>query len=120
MGPVRTLSCHCMFSHWLTIVYPRYCHVVSHPEGFHSVSIGLLYNFFAWKLNQKTNEEGRKLRGTTKKSSLGTYWKLFRLAFERATNDKLDPKLNRNMHKVLGPLRPSKHLKLIISRSSGG
>jgi hypothetical protein len=51
-------------------------------------------------LNQKVGKGGRKKKGTKKKSSLGTDWKQFRLVYERATSEKLDPKLNRRMHKV--------------------
>ncbi|XP_044715341.1 uncharacterized protein HRG_10920 [Hirsutella rhossiliensis] len=69
-----------------------------------SSSLRLLYNFFDWSLNQKVGKDGRKRRGTRKSSSLSTYWKVFRLVFERATGDKLDPKLNRRMHKVLRDL----------------
>lgn len=65
-----------------------------------SDAMSLLYNFFDWSLNQKIGKDGRKKRGTKKSSSLGTYWKVFRLVYERATGDKLDPKLNRRMHKV--------------------
>ncbi|KAF1952281.1 hypothetical protein CC80DRAFT_518793 [Byssothecium circinans] len=36
--------------------------------------------------------------------SLGTYWKVFRLVYERATGVKLDGKMNRSMHKVLRKL----------------
>ncbi|KAF5131527.1 hypothetical protein E5D57_007882 [Metarhizium anisopliae] len=69
-----------------------------------SISIGILYKFFEWRLNQKAGKDGRRLRGTTKSSSLGTAWKVFRLVYERAIGTKLDPKLNRNMHKVLREL----------------
>ncbi|KID94307.1 C2H2 finger domain protein, partial [Metarhizium majus ARSEF 297] len=69
-----------------------------------SNALPLLYNFFDWLLNQKIGKNGRKKRGTRKSSSLGTYWKVFRLVYERATGNKLDPKLNRHMHKVLRDL----------------
>ncbi|XP_044715065.1 uncharacterized protein HRG_11333 [Hirsutella rhossiliensis] len=83
------------------------CWVVT-PKNVWSLSrvqlLRLLYNFFDWSLNQKVGKDGRKRRGTRKSSSLSTYWKVFRLVFERATGDKLDPKLNRRMHKVLRDL----------------
>lgn len=44
---------------------------------------------------------GRRMRGTKHKSSLGTYWKLYRLVYERATGDKIKGKMNRDVHKVL-------------------
>jgi hypothetical protein len=31
----------------------------------------------------------------------GTYWKLYRLVYERATDDKIKGQTNRGMHKVL-------------------
>ncbi|KAH8807062.1 C2H2 finger domain protein [Xylogone sp. PMI_703] len=78
---------------------------VSVPEAEHFKSlISLLYNFFDWRLNQRLNKDGRKLRGTKKKSSLSTLWKVFRLVCERAIGDKLNPKLNRSIHKVLRAL----------------
>ena len=63
-------------------------------------TVGILYFFFEWILSRTLGKDGRKLRGTKKRSSLGTYWKVFRLVFERATGDKLDAKLNRKMHRV--------------------
>ncbi|KAJ4307349.1 hypothetical protein N0V88_000733 [Collariella sp. IMI 366227] len=68
---------------------------------FESVSVKLLYMFFDWLLNQKQGKNGRRLRGTKKKSSLGTYWKVFRLVYERVMTQKLDAKLNRQMHRAL-------------------
>lgn len=84
----------------------RYCEVLGRApqECFESLaastSVRVLYNFFDWSLNQKVGKDGRKKRGTKKSSSLGTYWKVFRLVFQRATGDKLDAKMNRRMHKV--------------------
>ncbi|KAJ0329333.1 hypothetical protein COL922a_012866 [Colletotrichum nupharicola] len=65
----------------------------------------LLYNFFDWFLSQKVGKDGRKKRGIKKKSSLGTYWKVFRLVFERAVGDKIDQKLNRTKKHVLSEQR---------------
>ncbi|KAJ5066003.1 C2H2 finger domain protein [Bipolaris maydis] len=45
--------------------------------------------------------------------SLGTYWKVFRLVYERATGVKLDGKMNRSMHKVLRKLAKKHDLKKI-------
>ncbi|CAJ2505605.1 Uu.00g129990.m01.CDS01 [Anthostomella pinea] len=71
---------------------------------FESINIRLLYNFFDWSLNQRVGKNGRKKKGTKKSSSLGTTWKVFRLVYETAIGAKLDPKLNHNMHQVLGSL----------------
>ncbi|KAK3332197.1 hypothetical protein B0T19DRAFT_397983 [Cercophora scortea] len=77
-------------------------------ESFESVSLGSLYNFFDWLLGQKAGKNGRKKRGTKKSSLLGTYWKVFRLVYERATGAKLDAKLNRKMHRItLGTMEKS-------------
>jgi hypothetical protein len=75
-------------------------------ESFESVSLASLNCFFDWLLGQKTGKDGRKKRGTKKSSSLGTYWKIYRLVYERATGAKLDAKLNRKMHRV-GFLQPT-------------
>ncbi|KAH8659488.1 hypothetical protein BGZ61DRAFT_540262 [Ilyonectria robusta] len=87
-------------------LWHEYCKVLSREpvECYRCLSIPLLYNFFDWRLNQKVGKDGRKIRGTKKKSSLGTYWKVFRLVFERATGDKVDSKMDRSMHKVLKDL----------------
>ncbi|RWA03585.1 hypothetical protein EKO27_g11521 [Xylaria grammica] len=75
-----------------------------YSQGETSPAISLLYFFFEWSLNQKEGKNGRRKRGIQKKSTLGTYWKVFRLVFERALGDKIDPKVNRSMHKVLRKL----------------
>ena len=64
------------------------------------MSVHLLYNLFNWLLNQTQGKDGRKRRGTRKRSSLGVYWKIFRLVYERATGEKVGPKMNRQMHSV--------------------
>jgi hypothetical protein len=66
------------------------------------VTAAKLYKFFDWRLNQKIGKGGRKKKGTKKESSLETGWKCFRLVYERAMGEKLDPELGRRMRKV-GP-----------------
>ncbi|KAK1707756.1 C2H2 finger domain protein [Colletotrichum acutatum] len=73
-------------------------------ECYAKISLGLMYNFFDWVMSQKIGKNGRKKRGIKKKSSLGTYWKVFRLVFERAVGEKINQKLNRSMHRVLRDL----------------
>ncbi|KAI3532108.1 C2H2 finger domain-containing protein [Colletotrichum abscissum] len=68
-------------------------------DCYANISLSLMYNFFDWVLSQKVGKDGRKKRGTKKKSSLGTYWKVFRLVFERAVGKKINQKLNRSMHR---------------------
>jgi len=71
---------------------------------YQTVHAGLLYSFFDWLLSQKTGKRGRRKRGTKHKSSLGTYWKLYRLVYERATGQKLNGQMNRVMHRVIALL----------------
>lgn len=67
---------------------------------YQCVSLPLLHSFFDWLLNRKSGKRGRRLRGTKLKSSLGTYWKVYRLVYERATGQKIHGQVNRGMHKV--------------------
>jgi hypothetical protein len=67
---------------------------------YSTVSIRTLHTFFDWLLGRQRGKRGRKLRGTKTESSLGTYWKIFRLVYERATDAKVDGRINRGMHKV--------------------
>ncbi|KXH36374.1 C2H2 finger domain-containing protein [Colletotrichum salicis] len=69
-------------------------------ECYAKISLSLMYNFFDWVMSQKVGKNGRKKRGIKKKSSLGTYWKVFRLVFERAVGEKINQKLNRSMHRA--------------------
>ncbi|KAF1964005.1 hypothetical protein BU23DRAFT_521662, partial [Bimuria novae-zelandiae CBS 107.79] len=78
-----------------------------------TVSVGTLYTFFSWLLDQRQGKGGRKRRGIKFASSLGTYWKVYRLVYERATSLKLDGKMNRSMHKVLRKLAKKHGLKKI-------
>jgi hypothetical protein len=56
--------------------------------------------FFEWMLNQHEGKGGRRLAGIKSASTLGTYWKVFRLVHERATGEKIGGKMNRHMHRV--------------------
>jgi len=71
-------------------------------QTYWAISARVLRAFFNWLLKQCRGKGGRKKRGTKVESSLGTYWKLFRLVFERATGGKINSKLNRQMHKLVG------------------
>jgi hypothetical protein len=88
---------------------------------YQTVHAGLLYSFFDWLLSQRTGKGGRRKRGTKYKSSLGTYWKLYRLVYERATSEKLDGKVNRVMHRVnaLYALGRSRSPLILRTRYSG-
>ncbi|KAF2676861.1 hypothetical protein K458DRAFT_379389 [Lentithecium fluviatile CBS 122367] len=82
-------------------------------RDYATVSVGTLHTFFDWLLSQRRGKGGRIRRGTKLASSLGTYWKVFRLVYERATTVKLDGKLNRSMHKVLRKLAREHGLKKV-------
>ncbi|KAF3349014.1 hypothetical protein VdG2_02860 [Verticillium dahliae VDG2] len=75
-----------------------------------SISLGILVSFFTWRLDLQTGKGGRKIKGIKTNSALGTYWKVFRLVYERAMTVKFDPKLNRQMHKALRKLPKAKEL----------
>ncbi|KAK1658505.1 C2H2 finger domain-containing protein [Colletotrichum godetiae] len=83
-----------------------YCEVLDrHPRRcYETLSITLLKNFFDWYLSQKVGKDGRKRSGIKKKSSLATYWKIFRLVFERAMGERIASKLGRSMRTVIGQL----------------
>ncbi|KAF1352703.1 hypothetical protein EJ07DRAFT_168822 [Lizonia empirigonia] len=84
-----------------------------HYRAYTTVTVATLYTFFDWLLSQRHGKGGRKRRGTKLASSLGTYWKVLRLVYERATGIKLDGKMNRSMHKVLRKLAKKHNLKKI-------
>ena len=90
----------------IMLISYRYCAFIKHDpqRAFESITLAFLNSFFDWLLSQRTGKDGRKKRGTTKSSSLGTYWKVYRLVYERAMGEKLDAKLNRKMHRVGPPL----------------
>ncbi|UQC77422.1 C2H2 finger domain-containing protein [Colletotrichum lupini] len=79
----------------------QFCAVIKRDvqQCYATISTSIMHTFFDWLLNQKVGKDGRRKRGIKKKSSLGTYWKVFRLVYERAVGDKLDLKLNRSMHR---------------------
>lgn len=76
---------------------------------YNTISLRSLYNFFDWLLGQRQGKGGRKRRGTKLASSLGTYWKVFRLVYERTTGVKIGGNTTRSMHKVT-----ALHLKLSL------
>jgi hypothetical protein len=67
---------------------------------YQKVSLTVLYSFFDWLLNQKRTLDRRIMRRTKHKSSLGIYWKVYQLVYERATGQKINGPLNRGMHKA--------------------
>ncbi|KAF8855964.1 C2H2 finger domain protein [Acephala macrosclerotiorum] len=84
----------------------RYCKYVRKDPArvMQAVSRRTLKAFFEWMLNQRQGKSGKKLAGIQSASTLGTYWKVFRLVYERATGEKIERKMNRHMHRVLRKL----------------
>ncbi|KAH7119589.1 C2H2 finger domain protein [Dendryphion nanum] len=82
-------------------------------RDYSTVSVRSLHTFFNWLLDQRRGKGGRRRCGTKHASSLGTYWKVYRLVFERATGTKIDGKLTRSMHKVMRLLAKKYGLKKI-------
>lgn len=69
-------------------------------RAYETVSVRTLYTFFDWLLSWQRGKGGRKCRGTKIASSLGSYWKVHLLVYERAMGVKPDGKMNRSMHKM--------------------
>jgi hypothetical protein len=65
-----------------------------------AISRRTLKAFFEWMLNQRPGKGGRRLVGIKSASTLGTYWKVFRLVHERATGERIEAKMNRHMQRV--------------------
>lgn len=61
---------------------------------YQNITFRVIYQFLDWVLNQRAGTNGRAKRGIRKKSSLVTFWCVFRLAFERATTFKVDTVIN--------------------------
>jgi hypothetical protein len=80
----------------------RYCKYIRKDPArmMQALSRRTLKAFFEWMLNQHEGKGGRRLAGIKSASTLGTYWKVFRLVHERATGEKIGGKMNRNMHRV--------------------
>lgn len=59
-----------------------------------------MHTFLDWVLNLRRGKDGRRLPGTKCKSSLDTFWKVFRLVYERETSNKITTQMNRQMRRV--------------------
>ncbi|KAK1989918.1 C2H2 finger domain-containing protein, partial [Colletotrichum falcatum] len=73
-------------------------------ECYKKLPAKTLYTFFNWYLSQKEGKGGRRRSGVKKQSSLKTYWKNFRLAFEQATGMGIASKQGRSMRNAIGRL----------------
>lgn len=67
---------------------------------FARMLISIMYIFLDWVLNLRRGKDGRRLPGTKYKSSLDTFWKVFRLVYERETSNKITKQMNRRMRRV--------------------
>ncbi|KAI2959645.1 hypothetical protein CBS147352_10781 [Aspergillus niger] len=70
-------------------------------EEFARLSISIMYTFLDWVLNLRRGKDGRRLPGIKCKSSLDTFWKVFRLVYERETSNKITKQMNRQMRRVI-------------------
>jgi hypothetical protein len=86
----------------VNLSHSRYCkYGGKNPEqSIRAVTLRLLYSFFGWVLDQRRGKSGRRVCGIKSSSTLGTYWKIFRLIYEEANDSKIHGKLNRKMHRV--------------------
>ena len=89
------------------LTFESFCHVIGQNplkrdalRRFEDITLRLLDSFFDWMLSQRVGEDGRRLRGIRKKSTLETYWKVYRLVYERATGSKIGGQITRQMHRV--------------------
>ncbi|CAG8076758.1 unnamed protein product [Penicillium salamii] len=94
--------------------WSQFCYFIrKDPNGeYHRLSIPILYNFLEWALNLRRGKNGRRLPGIKCKSSLNTFWKVFRLVYERSTSKKIGNQMNRRMRRVIRRL--AKKYKLSI------
>jgi hypothetical protein len=82
-------------------------------QEFRKLSIAILHTSLDWALNLRRGKNGRWLPGISPKSSRETFWKMFRLVFERATSEKIGKLMNRQMHRVRNELTPQRYSYVI-------
>ncbi|KAH1913545.1 hypothetical protein KXW47_005429, partial [Aspergillus fumigatus] len=73
-------------------------------EELERVSVPILFTFLDWLLNLRRGKNGRRLPGVKCKSSLDTFWKVFRLVYENETSNKIGKQMNRQMRRVIRQL----------------
>lgn len=80
----------------------RFCAYVKqdHRRLMANLDANWLGSFYDWCLNQNTGKNGRRKCGIKSTSSLKTYWKQFRLVYQRAMGCKLDATMTRKVHRV--------------------
>ncbi|KAH2023468.1 hypothetical protein KXV65_000697, partial [Aspergillus fumigatus] len=81
-------------------------------EELERVSVPILFTFLDWMLNLRRGKNGRQLPGVKCKSSLDTFWKVFRLVYENETSNKIGKQMNRQMRRVIRQLAKKHKLSL--------
>lgn len=74
--------------------------------AYRSITFRAVYNFLDWLLNQTRGKHQQRKKGIRSKNSLITSWCVFRLAFERARNIKIDEVIDRRRLSNVRPLIP--------------
>jgi hypothetical protein len=84
------------------LIQSRFCNYIKKDptEIYNTISFRSFYNFFDWFLSQRQGKGRKKQYRTKLASSLGIYWKVFRLVYKQATGAKIDSKTNCNIYKV--------------------
>ncbi|EDN06867.1 predicted protein [Histoplasma mississippiense (nom. inval.)] len=81
-------------------------------EMYQRMDVKMLYTFFRWVLNQRRGKGGRRRQGLKYQSSLETYWKIFRLVYEREMQEKIGREISLRVTKnVIPKLARLYHLK---------
>lgn len=113
----------------LKLTSPRFCEQVLEEKdamlAYKSITFRAVYNFLDWLLNQTRGKHQQRKKGVRSKNSLITSWCVFRLAFERARNIKIDEVIDRRrLSNVRPPIpmlasQPRAHALLTGPRGAG-
>ncbi|KAJ6166764.1 hypothetical protein N7470_002211 [Penicillium chermesinum] len=82
-------------------------------KEFTRLSISIMYIFLDWVLNLRRGKDGR-LPVTKCKSSLDTFWKVFRLVYKRATSNKITKQMNGQMRRRDKPAMDVEDLTKVV------
>lgn len=69
----------------------RFCAYIKQDpiQLYKTLTVQVCHTFLEWVLNQKRGKDGRLLKGIKVQSSFHTFWKVFRLVYERANSQKI-------------------------------
>ncbi|OJD11104.1 hypothetical protein AJ78_08054 [Emergomyces pasteurianus Ep9510] len=83
----------------------RFCACVklNLKKTYQRMNVKKLYTFFSWVLNQRHDKGGRRCQRLKYQSSLETYWKIFRLVYEREMKEKIDQEISLRVIKNVIP-----------------